>query len=337
MDKTGVPTTKPETVVEVPVYYQPVPSCQAAYGSQDFWSTRFPFYRKPRVYSPDNHLDREHKISFKKRRKNKSPCSIQKQILYPILSTKENEVLKEPIVKETTEQEEAYISQKTEISNNTTACNNNINSMSSSSTDVNIISNTSKEIAYLEKFNQSNELIQEFNQSNEHIEEFNQSNEHIIIVHPSDYFAGNGNSSTSKEENNNSIPQSIKSENLNTNGFIEKGKRQYSCKYCDKGYMTLSALKMHIRTHTLPCKCDICGKAFSRQWLLQGHIRTHTGERPYACSYCTRAFADRSNLRAHMQTHISGQGLECRSCFKVFTRAPLLLKHVEQGCEGRKI
>lgn len=51
----------------------------------------------------------------------------------------------------------------------------------------------------------------------------------------------------------------------------------FSCKYCDKEYVSLGALKMHIRTHTLPCVCKLCGKAFSRPWLLQGHIRTHTG------------------------------------------------------------
>ncbi len=53
--------------------------------------------------------------------------------------------------------------------------------------------------------------------------------------------------------------------------------RSFSCKYCAKGYTSLSALKMHIRTHTLPCRCDTCGKSFSRPWLLQGHVRTHTG------------------------------------------------------------
>lgn len=53
--------------------------------------------------------------------------------------------------------------------------------------------------------------------------------------------------------------------------------KYFSCKYCDKEYVSLGALKMHIRTHTLPCVCKLCGKAFSRPWLLQGHIRTHTG------------------------------------------------------------
>ncbi len=55
-------------------------------------------------------------------------------------------------------------------------------------------------------------------------------------------------------------------------------RKSFSCKYCEKEYVSLGALKMHIRTHTLPCVCKICGKAFSRPWLLQGHIRTHTGE-----------------------------------------------------------
>lgn len=108
--------------------------------------------------------------------------------------------------------------------------------------------------------------------------------------------------------------------------------RKFTCKFCGKVYVSLGALKMHIRTHTLPCKCHICGKAFSRPWLLQGHIRTHTGEKPYKCHMCQRAFADRSNLRAHLQTHSDVKKYSCKTCHKTFSRMSLLLKHEEAGC-----
>ena len=52
--------------------------------------------------------------------------------------------------------------------------------------------------------------------------------------------------------------------------------KSFACKFCVKGYTSLSALKMRIRTQTFPCKCDICGKSFSRPLLLQGHVLTHT-------------------------------------------------------------
>lgn len=109
-------------------------------------------------------------------------------------------------------------------------------------------------------------------------------------------------------------------------------KKTFTCKHCDKIYVSLGALKMHIRTHTLPCKCKICGKAFSRPWLLQGHIRTHTGEKPYKCSVCNRAFADRSNLRAHMQTHAEVKKYSCSRCARSFSRMSLLVKHEDSGC-----
>lgn len=113
-----------------------------------------------------------------------------------------------------------------------------------------------------------------------------------------------------------------------------QAKKSFSCKYCEKVYVSLGALKMHIRTHTLPCKCRICGKAFSRPWLLQGHIRTHTGEKPFSCPHCNRAFADRSNLRAHLQTHSDVKKYSCSSCSKTFSRMSLLTKHTEGGCPG---
>jgi len=111
-------------------------------------------------------------------------------------------------------------------------------------------------------------------------------------------------------------------------------KKSFSCKHCDKVYVSLGALKMHIRTHTLPCKCMLCGKAFSRPWLLQGHIRTHTGEKPFSCPHCSRSFADRSNLRAHLQTHSDVKRYSCKACGKTFSRMSLLTKHEDSGCPG---
>ncbi|XP_027630899.1 zinc finger protein SNAI1 isoform X1 [Tupaia chinensis] len=57
-----------------------------------------------------------------------------------------------------------------------------------------------------------------------------------------------------------------------------QSRKAFNCKYCNKEYLSLGALKMHIRSHTLPCVCGTCGKAFSRPWLLQGHVRTHTAQ-----------------------------------------------------------
>lgn len=113
-----------------------------------------------------------------------------------------------------------------------------------------------------------------------------------------------------------------------------QAKKSFDCQFCPKTYTSTGALKMHIKTHTKPCKCHLCGKAFSRPWLLQGHIRTHTGDKPFSCQYCHRAFADKSNLRAHLQTHSDVKKYSCTSCSKTFSRMSLLTKHTESGCPG---
>ncbi|KAG9509872.1 Protein snail-like Sna, partial [Fragariocoptes setiger] len=125
-------------------------------------------------------------------------------------------------------------------------------------------------------------------------------------------------------------PMSINLSALSTNVVITTPDFHH-CEFCGKRYRSVGALKMHIRTHTLPCQCKLCGKSFSRPWLLQGHIRTHTGEKPFQCTECHRAFADRSNLRAHLQTHAKIKKYSCH-CSKTFSRMSLLVKH-EETCQ----
>ncbi|XP_003742742.1 zinc finger protein SNAI2-like [Galendromus occidentalis] len=109
-------------------------------------------------------------------------------------------------------------------------------------------------------------------------------------------------------------------------------KKSRRCPHCDKEYVSLPALSMHIRTHGAGCQCPYCGKRFSRPWLLQGHIRTHTGEKPFTCPQCRKAFADKSNLRAHIQTHSQTKPFVCPRCNKAFALKSYLYKHEESSC-----
>ncbi|XP_064641459.1 transcriptional repressor scratch 2-like [Lineus longissimus] len=104
------------------------------------------------------------------------------------------------------------------------------------------------------------------------------------------------------------------------------------CPHCNKVYVSMPALSMHILTHDLKHVCPVCDKSFSRPWLLQGHLRSHTGEKPFGCAHCGKAFADRSNLRAHMQTHSAFKHYECKRCNKSFALKSYLNKHYESAC-----
>lgn len=109
------------------------------------------------------------------------------------------------------------------------------------------------------------------------------------------------------------------------------------------------AMKMHIRTHTLPCKCQICGKAFSRPWLLQGHIRTHTGEKPFRCVlYASSIFSSAYTIYRfvcfslsalisfNFGIKISDFCFRCAHCGRAFADRSNLRAHLQTHSEVKK-
>jgi uncharacterized Zn-finger protein len=206
--------------------------------------------------------------------------------------------------------------EKDELHNKKTTSENQINQMDYSphSTTLNIFRNM---------YYQSLRLMYQQQQQQPH-----QSVQNQINLFNKDLHSPSSSSSTSSSL---STTQITPLETIQTQTGLQE---IYKCRNCDKVYFTLGALKMHIRTHTLPCKCKICGKSFSRPWLLQGHYRTHTGEKPFKCEVCLRAFADRSNLRAHMQTHSFIKKYHCNECERTFSRMSLLNRHYENCHKG---
>lgn len=283
---------KGEFVQPIPVYYQPVhiPRWYWPQVNNEFWSSRFPFYIKPRTYSPNKYLDT------------------------PDAGCNGAAVPAAPLTPPPCERQRCDCNSEQCPENESVISRNNARHL-------NEVVGEKERPSYIVHSPQQPDEIKDVK-------------ENIVIVQPSDYVEETKNIRRTTPPvpplpNSRDSPPQVES---NLTKSTKSTPRHFSCKYCDKDYMSLGALKMHIRTHTLPCKCKICGKAFSRPWLLQGHIRTHTGERPFVCSHCGRAFADRSNLRAHMQTHTDIKKYECQKCTKTFSRMSLLAKHEELGC-----
>jgi KRAB domain-containing zinc finger protein len=104
--------------------------------------------------------------------------------------------------------------------------------------------------------------------------------------------------------------------------------KTYSCSVCQKLFMTVYNLKLHMHVHngTQRFNCDICDARFSREADLSRHVYRHTGEYPYKCGMCLRAFRQPGELGRHMSWHRGD--LTCKFCGKRYAKKDELGRHV---------
>uniref|UniRef100_A0A3Q3X8P7 PR domain zinc finger protein 12 n=1 Tax=Mola mola TaxID=94237 RepID=A0A3Q3X8P7_MOLML len=99
--------------------------------------------------------------------------------------------------------------------------------------------------------------------------------------------------------------QSKKNKSDVTSSALRPSNRKpHLCKTCEKRFIEMSKLNVHVRTHThgeRPFVCKTCWKDFrvSGEWIV--HVRrAHIGEKPYVCQTCGKRYID-SGQNAHTQ------------------------------------
>lgn len=84
------------------------------------------------------------------------------------------------------------------------------------------------------------------------------------------------------------------------------------------------------------CEYEGCGKSFKKLSALKLHINTHTGKRPFECPWCDKAYFKSTHLAVHMEGHEEALEEEeeeekkrhaCEACGKVLATKFSLERH----------
>lgn len=113
-------------------------------------------------------------------------------------------------------------------------------------------------------------------------------------------------------------------------------KLSYPCKYCDKRFLHLVNVQVHMRAiheNDRPFICEECGKGYATSGALKEHQLVHTDEHPFQCDTCEKRFKSKPSLKRHLEVHSNVLHI-CPECgLQLSTRVTLqrhMLCHSEE-------
>lgn len=108
----------------------------------------------------------------------------------------------------------------------------------------------------------------------------------------------------------------------------EQGKKDFTCKICNKSFVKDYGRK-HMRIHETErnFQCAQCGLQFKTVEYLKRHTLIHSGERMYKCKYCTKSYMTSDKLLKHHRTHTGEFIYNCKWCGKGFSEKRGMKKH----------
>ncbi|ROT83414.1 hypothetical protein C7M84_023419 [Penaeus vannamei] len=133
---------------------------------------------------------------------------------------------------------------------------------------------------------------------------------------------------------------------------LHTGRGTHQCKHCDKKFLRLSHLKLHMEMHDnshkshscIHCnkkadrgfQCPSCGVLFPTTLKLRMHEVTHQASKPpYKCQECSLSFRYSQSLKRHMVTHTGERNYTCIHCGKRFGLKGNLNTHMQQHSTQR--
>ncbi|KAK9874436.1 hypothetical protein WA026_002776 [Henosepilachna vigintioctopunctata] len=108
------------------------------------------------------------------------------------------------------------------------------------------------------------------------------------------------------------------------------------CTICGENSSKVSTWKRHMLTHTTmrPYTCKQCNKQFISLTDLNYHSRAHDAKNCYVCKVCNRTFSRYSNLQRHSEIHgtkNSRSAYSCSMCGCTYNYVSSLTRHIVQN------